>query len=96
MEKVYVKVVNGAVIEVLSEDTYRERIEERVDEVVSDHDNDPAFDEYLNQNWAPSELWRILANKDGRDEIVNNYYRVAVLGDVEKEFATEYEECEVI
>ena len=95
MDKVYVLTNdNGAVIEVLSEESYRDKQANEVDELFSDCESTEDFADWLDREYAPSDLWSILAIDTGRENILNEYKQV-LAARVESDFTARYQECEV-
>ena len=96
MDKVYVLTNdNGAVIEVLNEDTYREKIAQEIEDLFADCEDTEEFADYLDREFAPSDLWNILNADTGRLDVLNGYKQI-IRVQVEEEFAAKYQECEVI
>ena len=96
MDKVYVLTNdNGAVIEVLNEDTYREKIAQEIEDLFADCEDTEEFADYLDREFAPSDLWNILNSDTGRLDVLNGYKQI-IRVQVEEEFAAKYQECEVI
>ena len=95
MDKVYVLTNdNGAVIEVLSEESYRNKQANEVEELFVDCEDTEDFADWLDREHAPSDLWNILATDTGRQDILNAYKELLVV-QVESDFAARYQECVV-